>query len=558
MSDFPEKDVTAPEDGAQEQDPADVLVVEDAEDAPGTDAGQETEDGASTIFTKPVHDTEKKPAKKGGHMTRNIIAALVILCVLAGSVFAIYRFLPAADDEDASSASSNIVIPLISMTTNDIARIDLKNETGAYSVYPTEATGDTSSDDGLTWHIDGVDDSYLDTYAVSGLADATAVVQAFRRIGEDEDLAAYGLDNPRISAAVTCNDADKSYTLYFGNDAPNGDGTYIKLGDNPQIYLTTTSVRDTFNRPNTFYTDVTMVRSISQTADNSSYFDEDGALRSFDLITISGKDHPQTMEFIPNPYSNSSLIPYLMRSPVSQNVDGEVFDKIFKIISSGMTADGGYAFDPTAEQIASYGLDNPGTIIRFKVGATDLTLKFGNVTDDGYYPVMVGDRQVIYKIASGELPAVDLAPQDYFSPVLFMDDITSVKSLEMKTADSDRVYQFAHGVDDNDAATLEVTNNGQVLSTADFRNLYQYILRCPASDFTMDAAPAGVAPSLEITVRYMDDARPALTISFVRQSDRRYHVTVNGTPLGYSAVNTVDQLIQYDKDYAEGKTIPSP
>ena len=572
MSDFPEKDLDqeleldrsqdleqAPEEAAEAGGEADVIVEEDPSAASADPLADDADASPSTIFTRPSHDGGKKPVKpKGSHLVRNVVAALVALCVLTGAVFAVYWFIP-KPEEEAESSSSAIAIPLVSLSTTDIARIDLQNETGSYSIYPTEAAdGVGSGTNGLTWHIDGVSDEYIDTYSLSALADNCASVKALRRIGEDADLAAYGLDSPRVSAVVTGVDEADSYTLYFGDDTPTGDGVYIMIKDNPQIYITTTYIRDIFLRDKVYYTSVNMVLSVAQTSDNSSYFDDSGTLNSFDLITISGKDHPETMEFIPNPYAETSLVPYLMRSPVTQNVMGDVFDSVFKIISSGLTADGGLAFDPSPEVLASYGLDNPGTVVTFKVGATNLTLRIGTATEDGYYPVMVNDRPVIYKLQTSMLSFVELGPEGYFSSVLFMDDIASVKSLEMKTSGSDHLYSFTHGVDQNDAATLEVACGDKAISTSDFRNFYQYVLRCPASDFTLDPAPAGVEPSLILTVRYLDDARPELVIRFVRQSDRRYHVSVNGTPLGFAAVNTVDQLIEYDADLYAGEAIPTP
>ncbi|MCI8360895.1 MAG: DUF4340 domain-containing protein [Clostridiales bacterium] len=565
MSDFPEKDLDRQPEPAEEPRPAAEAGAGGAEEHPADSAppsaltaAEQAAAGDSTIFTKPDHSGKKPPKKKGSHLVRNVVAALIALCVLAGAVLAVYMFIP-KPEEEAGSSSSSMDIQLVSLSTADIARIDLQNQTGSYSIYPTEAAeGMGSGTEGLTWHMDGVTDEYIDAYALSALADGCASVQAQRRIGEDGDLAAYGLDAPRATAVVTGQNEADSYALYVGNDAPTGDGAYIRIGDDPQIYLAGTYLRDIFLRDKVYYTNVNMVQSVARTSGNSSYFDDSGNLRSFDLITISGKDHPETMEFIPNPYAETSLIPYLMRSPVTQNVMGDVFDSVFKILSTGLTADGGFAFYPTPEQLASYGLDNPGTVVNFKVGATDLILRVGTLTEDGYYPVTVNDRQVIYKLETASLSFVELDPAGYFSSVLFMDDIVSVKSLEMKTADSDHVYSFTHGVDQNDAATLEVDCGGKAIVTADFRNFYQYVLRCPASDFTLDAAPAGVEPSLVLTVRYLDDARPALEIRFVRQSDRRYHVTVNGTPLGFAAVNTVDQLIRYDADLYAGKEIPTP
>ena len=519
---------------------------------------QSASEGFSTIFDAPSPTKGKGPKKSPKHrMLRNVIAAIVILLVLAGAVFAIYRFVPVPEDETVS-ASSQSAVPLISMSTTDVARVDITNETGSYAIYPTEDETEGASTNGLVWHIENIADDYLDNYSISGLADAVASVQAMRRIGEDSDLAQYGLDQPRITATVTGKDEADSYVLYFGDDAPNGSGTYMKLGHNSQIYLATTYQRDIFNRDKTFYADVNMVNSVAQTSDNSSYFDESGQLASFDLITISGKDHAHTMEFIPNPYAESSLIPYIMRSPVTQNVMGDVFDNVFKVVSSGLTADGAFAFYPTAQQIASYGLDDPGTILRYQVGAIDLTLKIGTATEDGYYPVMVNDREIIYKVSTSAIPFVSYEAEDYFSSVLFMDDITSVRSIQFQTPESNHLYSLTHGVDENDAATLEVTCDDKTVNTSDFRNFYQYMLRCPASDFTLDPAPEGVEPSLVLTVNYLDESRPSLVLRFVKQSDRRYHLTVNGTPLGFVAVNTVDDLIGYDQDCYNGVTIPMP
>lgn len=513
----------------------------------------------STVFSAPKED--KKPRNTGNKKLRNIIAAVVLVAILAGSVFAIVKFIPAADDEDVPSSSSEVLdIEVCTVDEKALKSVTVSNDLGdSFKVVPVASS--VTGDDGnvtteITWYLDGIDNSYSDTNTIGGLITRVTALKAVRVMDEAAaDISVYGLDKPYLTVAA---EADDGYTLIIGNESPAADGRYGMIEGSNKVYLIDSSVISVLDTTATDYVSVQMVTSVSKTDELAGYFDDEGLLSSFDYVNISGTAHENPIRIEMNPYDASSYIPYLMTAPVKQNVMGETGDAVLSPIKSGLMADGVYEIYPDAATVAKYGLDNPLTVIEYKVGSFTSVIKVAAATDDnGYYAVMVDDKPIIYKLVKSELSFAEKSPEQFFNNYIFLDDITTVKSVTVTTATGTRVYNLTHGVDENEEATLAVSCDGKELSSSDFRNLYQYMITAYASEFTMEAAPEGAA-EITLVVDYTDDARENLTVAYKKATDRRYHVSVNGVPLGYAFLNTIDNLIQYETDYYNGVSVPKP
>lgn len=515
----------------------------------------------STVFSAP---TAKEKKKKGGNKKlRNIIAAVVLVVILAGAVFAIVKFIPTTEEAQAGNSSvteSTLDIPIATIAEDDITAVTVENAVGGYKVTPVYSTAtDSNGDVGrqITWYLDGIDQSLTDSTLVGGVISDLTTLKAVRLMEEDAaDLSVYGLDDPVITVTVESEDAE-GYTLYLGDDSPAGDGKYAYLDGSKDVYLIDATVVSTFQSAKTAYVSAQMITSLAKTDENADYFDADGLLASFDYMIIGGSAHADAIRIEPNTYGATSYIPYLMTEPVKQNVLGATGDAVLSPIKSGLMADAVYAVDPDDAVIKQYGLDAPLVTVEYKIGDFSTRIWLNNAPDDGYYAVMVEGKPVIYKLLKTELSFAEYAPEQFFNNYIFLDDITTVEQITVTTATGTRTYALTHGVDENEEVTLSVTGDGKELNAEDFRSVYQYMITCYASEFTLEPAPEGAA-DLTIEVDYVDDARANLTVAYKKATDRRYHVTVDGVPLGYAFLNTVDNLIEYETKYYNGEEVPAP
>lgn len=550
----------APEDELQDTEPQ-LTGFEEA-DYDYDYSNEEPSFGDSTVFSAtPVQDTVKK---KGSHRLRNIIAAILVLCIMSGSVLAIVKLIPTDDDDtaDESTSSETTSVELVSLSEDEIQYMTVTGASGTYTAYPSESTSSssTSSGSGLVWNIDGIGSDIIDNSTVSTVVSSATDITASRLMEEDvTDLAYYGLDAPVMTIQVVGYDTDDGYTLYVGDESPTGDGQYVYLKGTDDVYLLASDTISDFDHSNTYFVNKTVLDALEEDTGTASYFDDDDALSSFDSIVVSGSKYTSPITLNMNPYDSGSYIPYIMTTPVKQNVMGDAGDAVLAPVKSGLTADGAYAIYPDAAAIAQYGMDNPLVEVHYTIGTYTADLKIAEVSGDStYYAVMVDDSPVIYQVAKSSLSFADYGVSDYFNNYIFLDDITTVKSITVTTAMGTHVYDLTHGTDENGDATLAVTCNGNALDDSSFRNLYQYMISCYASEFTMDTATAVSDSTLEIKINYLDDARQDIDAVYIQSSDRRYHVTVNGVPLGYAFATTVQDLISYENGYYKGESVPTP
>ena len=524
--------------------------------------GSEVDLSGSTIFGEtPVED--RKPAGKGNRV-RNIVTAVLVLAILAGAAVAIVQFIPTGE-ESASSGSSaaTMHISVASIAEEDIASVTLQNQTGGFTLLPKEeeASSTTSSGSGevINWYVEGIDAAYINTTTSGAFVDGAAAISATRLMESGaEDLSLYGLDAPEITLQVSGRSGE-GYTLYLGGDSPAADGKYARLDGSNDVYLIGSSTVSDFEVDVYYFINVVMFPSVASGEGTADYFDSDGALAKVDSVVISGTAYASPITITSNPYDSSSYIPYIMTTPVRQNVMGDAGDALLSPIKTGLTGDGAYAVDPDAATLAKYHMDAPEVVVAYSVGTYHKTLKISSVDgDDSYYAVMHDDVPVIYKVAKTTLSFADYSLTDYYNNYILLDDISTVKSVTVTTSAGTHMYHLSHSTDEEGNKTVTVTCDGVVRESASFQNLYQFMLSCYATEFTTEAVPAGSQAALELTFDYTDDARENLYVSFVQTSDRRYHITVNGTPLGYAFSTTVESLIGYENGYYNGGTVPKP
>ena len=172
--------------------------------------------------------------------TRNLIIVAAVVVVLAAALVALL-LLPQDSGESASSAVSDSGISLVSKQSEDVSSMVVTNEHGTYTLVPRTET--TTSDDGtesqsrLYYVEEYGDDIPIDTAKTLLVVRNGFSLVASKNVGEVENLADYGLDNPVARVEVYFND-NTSYKYRIGNVSAGDSSSYYMCGeDSNNVYV---------------------------------------------------------------------------------------------------------------------------------------------------------------------------------------------------------------------------------------------------------------------------------------------------------------------------------
>ena len=488
-----------------------------------------------------MHKEKKNSSNK---TVRNIVITFAVLALMVAALFLITKLIPESQTDDTSSNPIGQIL-VADVSPENISKITIQNAYGNFTLYPEQDEQD------VNWYVEGVDKTLIDTETTLSTVQAVSKVYAIRTMSETD--ADYGLDNPPTVVEVECTDSQQNYTISIGNAAPDNSGSYARVSSSDQVYLLEMSTVDSFKVDKTDFANLNMVSPIQKTEANSQYFDVNNQLTKFDHVIFEGSNFPQPMKFITNPYG--TMVPYFLVEPVQQNVTEETFTGVLSIVSSGLTANGAYALHPTAEQIKQYNLENPQAIITFKVGEDTVVIK-ASKAENSYYAAMVNDVPVIYKVATSSLYFAQSKPVDFFSPVVMMEDITTVDSVNVKANDRDITFKLTHTTSGDTASILEVKSGDATIDADQFRNFYLNLLTITPLEFKTE--PPSKEHRATITVTLTDANRDPIVLGFYRYSDRRYLITTNGNTLGLVTAAKIDNIVTYAQNLLDGLEVPDP
>ena len=160
--------------------------------------------------------------------TKGLLTASAVLAALAAAVWWSNR-----EKKDGSPAKGSP--KLISLKQEDITKIEILRTEG-------ESTRLERGEDGA-WRITAPEPLPGDKDAISSLVSSVASLEADKVVEEKpEDLAAFGLKEPRVRVVIALKDG-KSRTVLLGDDAPVGSGGFAQVDGDPKVYLLTSWVK---------------------------------------------------------------------------------------------------------------------------------------------------------------------------------------------------------------------------------------------------------------------------------------------------------------------------
>ncbi len=439
---------------------------------------------------------------------------------------------------------------LLSYAVADIARIDVKNESGSFSVLSqTPTVVDENGDevtDATVYTLVGYEDLALQDGVADDVANDASVMGFDTIISTKGDLSDFGLDDPRASVTVTYTDGTAA-RLRIGDVAAADAGTYIAFGDSDIVYLSSNDAVDAF-----LYSVLDfMTLEVTAAAD-----DTDSSIAR--TIELSGTRYHDTIVLESN-CDDALNSDYLMTEPKRMQADAVESADIAGDIR-GLYAEAAVYVNPDTATLASFGLDHPYARVRAKYADTTVTLIASAPDDSGAVYLMKAGGRVIYTI---QLGAVEWANTDISKliPETVLDlNMEAVSGITVRTGSDSydiTVVTSTESVENDDGETEDVTTTNAYVGDEqlDFEHFSVFFQNLNGVQITDPDASSGSGTLCTVTIRF-STGREDMTVMFA-DGGSKVSATLDGLTLGAVYKNTVSRLIAAADDLVNGRTVTS-
>ncbi len=277
-------------------------------------------------------------------------------------------------------------VQLLDNARSDIARITIERPGGELTIARREESDQFRP---VYAH-----DVRFNTQAVNRIVSSATSVSSRRLIGEVEDHADYGLDEPKAIVSIELSDGT-AQRLYIGAETPARDGYYVRRPDDPNVY----AVFNTWINPFFSNLDDLRVRSIPQVA-----FDR---LDRIVVQTLGGRTirAERRAEWDDDPELGFSAFivtqPYQRRYQLNTNWIEELSETVPALRI-------GRFVDDAPADLAQYGLAPPRARVEIADQDRKLELIVGSETDGGRFARFPDEPSVF--VISGIEPIVSVRP----------------------------------------------------------------------------------------------------------------------------------------------------
>lgn len=503
--------------------------------------------------------------------TRTVIIAAGVLLVL-GAVLLVLLLTNPAEEESTSSGDSgastsssaaedaiNDLIGTEEASQDDrlvinnkeqenVLKLEISNETGSFSfdrnsrqVSSTDDEGNVSTSTEYYWVSPELSGVTHNDSTIGAMVRSLAGLSAKDIVEENAaDLDKYGLENPVASVKITFDDGTVN-DMCFGmrNPAASNYVYFCKKGSRDVMQVSYYSTGSVFYDIKDF---VSLVMTESYNANDP---------QELDYLIIERKDlsEPVEIEYMydiaEQAEDEDSVITTFNSHRITSPITAELDTTSGQTICYGLYALSAASceyIDPTEEDIAAAGLDDPYCRISFKYGNKARVLLLGNEirsADDseesgglstvtGYYAMFEGGN-LIYAISTSNAPWYTFKVQDIMSRRPISPYIYTVDTLTVTTPDGEYVFRV-----EGDADNHAFYCGDQTLDDSKFKGFYQHLITSMGEELFFEEAD--YEPYIKVHFTYRSEyestyGRSEDIIEFYKSDDRKNIVRVNGDVL---------------------------
>lgn len=498
-----------------------------------------TPEQESTIFSAPTEHIDKKPKK--APKLKGLIAAFLGLVIIAGSTIAVISLIPKKEEEKDTSPTFNI----LNIDSANIEKMEVKNskETVALLSTVTENEGESK----IVWTVDGVNPVYTDSSIIENTVEDAAVIDADKEIsGNPSD---FGLDNPKATVTLyPRNEAFKTVTVKLGNSAPANLGYYCSLSTDDKIYLVNSSIADVIGINPLDFSTTTGLSGVIQTEDNAECF-ADGLLTDFDYITISGKNYATPLKIVPQEDETlNAYFAFKIESPSIRIGDDDIITELINLLSSGIASSGSYMYEPDADSLKLYRLDEPDVMLTISVANKSYSI-LASKTDENFYAAIDSNGGLIHKIPASTLTFAENKAEDYYSSFIVLENLSGLSNFKAELSDG-TAYNFKT-VYTEEGETYQAFIDNKELDIENFKAFYRQFISLSPVEYSEKQIS-----EVSLTIKLVHSNGSAdTTLLFKPYSSGRYQVELNNIPMGLITSTSFDKLVQNIKNVAAGTAV---
>lgn len=503
--------------------------------------------------------------------TRTVIIAAGVLLVLGAVLLVLLLTNPAEEEttssgdsgaSTSSSAAEDAINDLIgteeasqddrlvinNKEQENVLKLEISNETGSFSfdrnsrqVSSTDDEGNVSTSTEYYWVSPELSGVPHNDSTIGAMVRSLAGLSAKDIVEENAaDLDKYGLENPVASVKITFDDGTVN-DMCFGmrNPAASNYVYFCKKGSRDVMQVSYYSTGSVFYDIKDF---VSLVMTESYNANNP---------QELDYLIIERKDlsEPVEIEYMydiaEQAEDEDSVITTFNSHRITSPITAELDTTSGQTICYGLYALSAASceyIDPTEEDIAAAGLDDPYCRISFKYGNKARVLLLGNEirsADDseesgglstvtGYYAMFEGGN-LIYAISTSNAPWYTFKVQDIMSRRPISPYIYTVDTLTVTTPDGEYVFRV-----EGDADNHAFYCGDQTLDDSKFKGFYQHLITSMGEELFFEEAD--YEPYIKVHFTYRSEyestyGRSEDIIEFYKSDDRKNIVRVNGDVL---------------------------
>ncbi len=500
---------------------------------------------------------------------RTLILISITVLLLVGGLLSLLFLLPEDEEETSSETSSEPTIDVVSKSTDDkgntidqpVKKIEVKNQKGSYEII--------EKDNQLV--VAGYEDLPVGTYEFESLTRLLSSLTATRKITAT-NISDFGLDKPRATALVTYHD-DSVISFELGNDIAGDLSCYIRLNKEGPIYTVGSSFAEQLLKKPEAYIGTTLITAPATKTDqtDSTGTVDTPILKNMKLSGTVRKDKP--FAFGINDSKDKDTVfanfVYITTSPYRKGTADSV-SRMAQTVTT-LTAVEAVKAHPTADQLKQYGLDNPHSVCDLTLavqspvttdGETDYTyynstkysIKLGGKDENGNYYAMVDDYNAVFAVSSESVPWAEMQFGDAVNSLLFLRDITTVKSIQVTAKGKTNTFELTHLPDEEDNdKSMVVKVGGKTLSTPDFRSLYQVFMSIYRYG-EAEKTPSGDADIVfALTPVKSNDVK--VIAKFYKKDASLYTCVMSDGDVFTVKASSIDQLYAQIENYLAGREV---